>query len=126
MTIEETKINETWKVEKKYSESVIKEVDEIISKTYDIINSKETLELNPSKKIEELISLRKKVTKTIIRLWGNDIDDMPNDFPWAWLAIIMVTIYDFLKGLTNEDLPKLKYRLDNIDKLMKILEEKKD
>jgi hypothetical protein len=38
----------------------------------------------------------------------------------------MVTIYDFLKGLTNEDLPKLKYRLDNIDKLMKILEEKKD
>lgn len=51
---------------------------------------------------------------------------MPNDYPWAPLAIILVLIYDFMKRIFNQDLSKLYYRLETLEQLIKILKEKED
>ena len=125
MIIENINKNEQNKNKQNYSEIIIKEVDEVISKTYDILNKKE-VGLNPSKKIIELEKLRWKVKKTIIRLGWHEISDMPNDYPGAPLAIMFVVMYDFIKSLSNENLSKLWYRIDNINNLINVLKEKED
>ena len=114
------------KLNNSYATDIIKEVDEIVSKTYSIINKKELHTINTAEKNEELIHLQSKIEKTIIRLWWHDITDMPNDYPWAPLAIILVLIYDFMKRIFNQDLSKLYYRLETLEQLIKILKEKED
>ena len=109
-----------------YTEIILQEIDNIVSKTYNIINEKKLNSINSTKKIEELNKLKWKVEKTIIRLWWHDITSMPNDYPWAPLGIILVLIYDFMQRIFNQDLSKLNYRLNNLNQLIKILKEKED
>jgi len=127
MTIENPNNNEESNNNRNYTNSVIEEVDAVISETYEIINKKtEEKELNPTQKIIELENLKWKVKKTIIRLGWHDISDMPNDYPGAPLAIMFVIMYDFIKSLANEDLSKLWNRVDNINNLIRVLKEKED
>ena len=127
MTIENINTNEQSKESKNtYAKAVIQEVDDIVSETYNIINDKKKLALNSTDKINTLVDLQWKVKKTIIRLGWHDISDMPNDYPWAPLAIILVIMYDFMKWLSNDNLSKLSYRVDTIEQLIKILKEKED
>jgi len=109
-----------------YAEAVIQEVDNIVSETYDIINNPHISALNSPDKVVTLVNLKWKVEKTIIRLGWHDTSDIPNDYPGAPLAIILVLLYDFIKWLTNDNLSKLNYRLDTIEQLIKILKEKED
>ncbi len=126
MITENTNYTEENNDKENYADIIIKEVDEVISEAYDIINRKKDKELNPTQKITELENLKWKVKKTIIRLGWHDISDMPNDYPGAPLAIIFVIMYDFIKSLVNEDLSKLWNRVNNINNLIRVLKEKED
>lgn len=109
-----------------YSQKVIDEVDSVISKTFDIINWWKISTLNIEGKISDLNLLEEKIKKTTIRIKDDNsvLDKQPHEWGDA-IALWLIMVYDFLNNIFNEDLAKLKNRLNTIHILINVLEKYK-